>query len=333
MAANILITGATGFLGAHLVRQLLVQGQQQIRALKRPTSQLDLLGPLATQVEWVEGDVLDIFALEEALDGIEQVYHCAGLVSFHPADRRMLRRTNVEGTANVVNLCLDLGVKKLLHVSSVAAIGRTKATQELTESSSWQESPYNTYYGISKFWAEQEVWRGIAEGLQAVIINPSIILGAGRWHEGTGRFFSTVQDGLRYFPLGTAALVDVQDVVRMMIQLMNGPFTEQRFIANGVNLPYREFLIQLAALLGVRPPQIPATRWRTELAWRWAAVQSSIKGEPPFLTRETARQARLDYHYSNRKSLETLGFNYTPLADTLAQLASEWQRYREARGA
>jgi nucleoside-diphosphate-sugar epimerase len=324
MQPTILVTGGTGFLGSHLLRQLLQAGQTEIRALRRSNSKMDQVADIANRIEWVEGDVLDIFSLEDALVGIRKVYHCAAVVSFDARDREQMQLINVEGTANVVNLCLDLGIEKLLHVSSVAALGRIKPGTELDEKSSWQTSPYNSQYGVTKFLAEQEVWRGMAEGLSAVIINPSIILGPGRWDEGPAKFFPLIHKGFRYYPAGTTGIVVVQDVAAMMIQLMDGPYTEERFIANAGNLSYSEFFRLIAQALQVKAPSVRLNAFLKGLSWRMAWLQARISGDRPLVTQETARQSALTFYFSNKKSIDVLGFSYTPIEQTIAATAQQY---------
>lgn len=200
----ILVTGGTGFLGSYLLRALVTAGKP-VRALYRrhiPDQLLDV----KDRVEWVQGDVLDVGSLEEAMQGVAQVYHCAAIVSFHPDRRAQMLKINVEGTANVVNIALDAGVKKLVHVSSVAALGRAKEQAAINERSQWEESSNNSYYAISKHLSEMEIWRGIAEGLPAVIVNPSIILGSGYWHDGSGMLLKTPGKNFPIIPKASTGL-------------------------------------------------------------------------------------------------------------------------------
>lgn len=321
---RILVTGATGFLGSYLVRYLLHAGYRNIRALRRPDSQLDLLGEAAGQVEWVEGDVLDIGALEEALEGCQWVFHSAAIVSFDSRDAARMREINVEGTANVVNLCLYEGVEKLLHVSSVSALGRTKPGLTLSEASKWEKSPYNTNYGNSKFQAEQEVWRGIEEGLPAVIIQPAVVLGSGRWTEGPSAFFKTIYEGLRYYPPGGSAFVDVRDTVRMMVQLMASGLVRERFIASAGNWSYQELFRQIALALEKQPPSVQVNGLLRGLAWRAAWLKSRVSGQPSLITRETAMQSANNFFYDNQKSLQQLDFQYIPLETTIRETAQQF---------
>ena len=220
MAEKILVTGATGLLGSHLTR-LLVKNGRSVRAIRRPTSRMDLVRNIENQVEWMEADVTDLLSLEPVFEGVSHVFHAAAMVSFDPRDREKMTRVNVEGTANVVNLCLDSGVKKLVHVSSVAAIGRVAGKKEVVETNRWERSPANSHYAITKFQAEAEAWRGLAEGLDVAIVNPSIIVGAGFWDEGSIRFFQQIDRGLRFCPPGGSGFVDVRDVARFMVNLMD----------------------------------------------------------------------------------------------------------------
>ncbi len=233
----IFVTGASGLLGSHLV-QALVQNHQTVSALYR-SSIPRFKG--SEKVTWIEGDILDMPNLEEALQNVQFVYHCAAMVSFHPKHKHDLYTTNVEGTANVVNACLNAGVQKLLYVSSVSALGRGTGGAATDENSQWSAEQSSTY-GKTKYLAEMEVWRGIGEGLEAVIVNPSIILGAGEWTKGSSQIFKTVYEEFPWYTEGTTGFVDVADVVTAMILLMNSNITAQRFIVSAENRQYKEFL-------------------------------------------------------------------------------------------
>ncbi|MCU0370166.1 MAG: NAD-dependent epimerase/dehydratase family protein, partial [Bacteroidales bacterium] len=234
----IFITGATGLVGSHLTFELVRSGQP-VRALKRPSSDMGMLEKvfrlysdnpenLLSTIEWVEGDILDIFSLEEAMEGADTAYHCAALVSFLPKDRKKLIKINTEGTANVVNAALEKKLRKLCHVSSIAALGRPEnLTDVIDEDLVWKTSRNNSVYAVSKYGAEREVWRGTAEGLDAVIVNPSIILGVAGNSQGSSRLFNTVWQGLKVYPPGKNGFVDVRDVARAMILLMNGDFRNE----------------------------------------------------------------------------------------------------------
>src|ERR1700744_3947994 len=249
----ILVTGATGFLGSELAMQL-VQAGNVIRCTKRDSSVIPaLLIPYKNNIEWVDADMMDIFALVNALDGVTQVYHCAQWLSLKQADKQPMIRTNVTGTANLVNLCLERGIR-LVHVSSIAAIGQAFPSLLINENTHLEETSENDGYAISKLESEMEVWRGIAEGLDAVIVNPSLIIGANAGTEGTGQLFETVHKGLKFYTLGTGGFVDVADVAKCMIALMDSSIQAERYIINAENISYKDITASIANGFGIKPP-------------------------------------------------------------------------------
>lgn len=319
---NVLVTGGTGFLGSYLIRYLLRKGYQ-VRGIKRANSSFDLVAEVKDQVEWIDGDILDVPFLEEVMEGMDQVYHCAAMVSFDPRDIEKMMLINVEGTANVVNTALYLGIEKMLHVSSIAAIGRIKKQQPISEKTKWQRSKYNTNYAISKFLAEQEVWRGQAEGLNVVVINPATILGSGFWDRSTVRLFKQVEDGLAFYPTGGTGYVDVRDVARMSIQLMEATISGQRFIANGENYSYQDFFSFTAKALNKKAPFIRVSPLIRHLAWRFEWLRSRLTGKRPLITKETALQSSRQNVYINKKSVQLLNFEYTPITQTIQEVAEQ----------
>lgn len=327
--SSILITGATGFIGAHLLQQLLADGYTHVRAFRRPDSPMGLVEDLAPKVEWVDGDILDIFALERAMQGCTHIFHCAAVVSFDPADARRLRTVNITGTANVVNTALKLGIEKLLFISSVAALGRTKQGITINETAKWERSPFNTRYAVSKYQGEMEVWRGHAEGLDIAVVNPSIVLGSGFWESGPAHFFPMVDQGFPFYPVGTTGLVDVRDVAWYTVRLMESDIKNERFILNAEHYPYQQLLTEVAQALGVQPPKYKVGKILRSLTWRLAWLQTKITGKRPFLTRETARNSSWIFYYDNQKSLEHFDFAYTPIAETIKDTAAT---YRQAKG-
>lgn len=324
---RIFVTGSTGLVGSHLLQQLTGMGRQ-VTALYRgdipPTSH-------NANIKWVQGDILDVIALEEALENVEQVYHCAAIVSFDPAKKMEMFKTNIEGTANVVNAALNAGVKKLLYVSSVAALGRIKVDDhiQVDESMAWTKENSDSNYSKSKYLAELEVWRGIGEGLQAVMVNPVIILGAGDWTKGSAAMFKSSYDEFPWYTDGSGGYVDVLDVVSAMIQLMASDISGQRFIINAEHKTYKEIFTFIAKGFGKKPPHKKATAFMAAFVWRLEAIKALFKGTSPLLTKETAETALSSVYFDNTKLLKFLpGFKYTPVSQTVERVCREMeQRY------
>ncbi|MDP1811104.1 MAG: NAD-dependent epimerase/dehydratase family protein [Sediminibacterium sp.] len=316
----ILVTGAGGLVGSHLVKQLVSEGNR-VRAIYRSAIPLP---EVAGTVEWVKGDILDVVSLEEAMKGIQQVYHCAAIVTFNPKKKALLHQTNVEGTANVVNACLNEGISKLLFVSSVAALGRIREDIPIDEKMNWSEETSNSEYGKSKYFAEMEVWRGIGEGLNAVIVNPVIILGAGDWTKGSSEIFKSAYDEFPWYTEGISGFVDVIDVVRAMILLMGSNCTAERYILSAEDLPFREVFTRIAINFGKKPPNRKVTPLIAALVWRIEAVKARFTGKDPLLTRETARTAAAKVHFDNNKfKLFFVNFKYTPVTVSLKRICQE----------
>ncbi|KAA2244949.1 NAD-dependent epimerase/dehydratase family protein [Chitinophaga agrisoli] len=320
----ILVTGGTGFLGSYLLRALVNAGKP-VRALYRERIPAQLQD-IQQQVQWFQGDILDVTSLEEAMQGITQVYHCAAIVSFHPSTRQCMMQINVEGTANVVNMALDAGVQKLVHVSSVAALGRAKNNAAIDERAEWQDSRNNSQYAVSKYRGEMEVWRGIAEGLNAAIVNPAIILGSGFWQEGSGTLVKHVWKEFPFYTSGVNGYVDVEDVVRVMMLLMDGPVKGQRFVLAAENRSYFDLFSEMAGQLGKKPPHISVQPWMAEVVWRLEKVKGLFSDAKPVVTKETARTAQLQMYYDSSKLLKTLpGFQFKPLTQTIAEICRSFK--------
>ncbi len=322
--ATILVTGGTGFLGSYLLRQLLASGYTNIRATRRVDSRMDLVADIRDRIEWVDTDVLDVVGLYDAMSSVDALYHCAAVVSFDPRDKRRMYRVNVEGTAHVVNAALEAGVGKMVFVSSIAAIGRVKGREKVTEDLKWDGSKLNSAYARSKYLAEKEVWRGIGEGLNAVIINPAVILGSGRWQEGPAKLFLEVYRGLRFYPVGSTGFVDVRDVADLMIRMMASDVSGRRFIANGANVTYRQAFADIAAALGVSPPAVPFVAPLRALAWRVEWLRTRLFGGTPLITRETMRTSMHRFYYDNTLSREVFQFRYRPFEETVRETAEKF---------
>lgn len=318
----ILVTGASGFLGQHLLLHLL-QYQQPIIALYRtaiPTHQALLSSPL---IQWKQCNLCDYEAVTNSLKNATQVYHCANEVSFETTRKNNLIYNNVTSTANVVNACLENKVQKLLHVSSVAALGRANPDEYINENTLWENSTHNSQYALSKHLAELEVWRGIAEGLQAVIVNPSILLGEGNWNKGSTQLFKTVYNEFKYYTQGTNGWVDVKDVVRAMYLLMQSNQHAERFIISEGNYGYKEIFTQMAIQFKKKPPSILASNVMSNIVWRMQYVLFLLAGKKPSVTRETANTAQLKIQYDNSLFLNTFPeFSYTLITETIQRVCT-----------
>jgi len=316
----VLVTGGTGLVGSYLIKELVAKGTT-VRALYRSAIP-NIAG--GDKLEWIQADIADIEALQDAMQNVQQVYHCAGMVSFNPKQKRLLFKTNVDGTANVVNACLEMGVKKLLHVSSVAALGRIRQNILINETMSWTEETSNSEYGKSKYLGEMEVWRGVGEGLDTVIVNPSIILGAGDWGGGSTGIFKTVYNEFPWYTDGVTGLVDVADVVRAMQLLMNSPISAQRFILSADNIGYHHLFTQIAQCFGKKPATKKVTPFMAAIVWRIEGIKGAITGKSPLLTKETAKTAQAKVYFDNSKLLKYLpDFHYTPMAESVQRICNE----------
>lgn len=319
----ILVTGATGFLGAELIHQLTSQGIK-LRALKRRHSVIPDLIRNNDQIEWVIADINNFSDLEDAFEDVDKVYHCAALVSFNPKDKAKLLRVNIEGTSNMVNLCAAFGAR-LLHVSSVAALGNAKKGALITENDLWEYDAKAHSYAISKYEGEMEVWRGVAEGLDAVIVNPAVIIGAGAGFSGSGAIFKLVKDGLAYYTRGATGIVDVYDVAKSMIALMNSKETAERFIISAENYHYKQLFEEIAAGYGVKAPAREAKPWMLAIAWRAAKLASLFTRKPAALTPDAAKSSLNESLYSNEKIKKTIGLKFKPLRQSIQEICK--QRY------
>ncbi|MCZ2223625.1 MAG: NAD-dependent epimerase/dehydratase family protein [Chitinophagales bacterium] len=315
----ILVTGATGLVGSHLLQQLTAQNKK-VRALyfNTPPSNNN------ENIEWFKVDILDVVTLEEAMQNISQVYHCAAVVSFNPARKKQLHNINIQGTANVVNACLQNNIDKLVFVSSVAALGRIREDKPIDETMHWTEETSNSEYGKSKYLAEMEVWRGIGEGLNAVIVNPVIILGVSDWNRGSTEIFKSAYNEFPWFTEGTTGFVDVQDVAKAMIALMNSHISAERFILSAETISYKDIFTIIANAFHKKPPHKKVTSFIAALVWRWEAIKGKLTGIAPLLTKETAKTAQTKASFNNNKLKEFLPqFQYTPLIDTVNRICKE----------
>lgn len=330
----ILVTGATGLVGSHLLVQLAGNGEA-VRALFRNETGIEktralfqLYGkePLFDSIEWLNADITDIPSLEPAFANITTVYHCAALISFDPKDEEKLRKNNIEGTANIVNFCLTHSVKKLCYVSSIAALGDLKEHESsITEETEWNPEKPHSDYAISKFGAEMEIWRGFQEGLEVVIVNPGVILGpsavAKNWKNGSGEIFSRVANGLLFYTKGTTGFVSVIDVAKVMVLLADGNFNGERFIVLSENKSFESIVKKIASSLKTKAPSIEAKPWMTSISWRFDWILSVIFGKKRSLSKMMAAALHSTETLSNAKIKEQTGFKFEPIDLVIEQVS------------
>ena len=274
---------------------------------------------LIDQIDWVEGDVLDPFSLKQAMQDVDYVYHCAAMISFNPRDLTKMMAVNVEGTANVVNACLENGIKKLCHVSSIASLGQAEKGEMIAENAKWKTSRINSGYAISKYGGEREVWRGIEEGLSAVIVNPSVIIGAGCHRKATNKLFYKIKNFIPYYISGINGYVDVRDVVNAMVILMESSVCGDRFVLNSENLSLREFFVKVADILGKPHPRIALNgNILSVLAW-FDEMRGRLTRSAPLLTRENVRAAMSKSLYSSKKFSSAYSYSFIPITESLTE--------------
>ena len=325
LSKKILVTGGTGFLGAYLIKEL-VEKNYTVRATRRKTILPGYIpGHIFEKVDWVDGDILDVVSLEGAIEGVDAIIHTAAVVSFWKKDRKRMLEVNVEGTANMVNIALEKNIQRFVHVSSVAALGRTADGGTVDEEKKWEDSKVNTHYGKSKYRGELEVWRAISEGLSGVILNPSTFLGYGDWNTSSCAIFKNVYEEFKWYPPGINGFVDVQDVARAAIALMESGIREQRYIINGENWPFKKLQDTIAEHMGRKKPTRETSPALLDMAWRSEKVKSLFTGHRPLLTRDSAKVALSKTYFDNKKLLEALpGFSFTPLDVTITEACKNY---------
>ncbi|QXP77458.1 MULTISPECIES: NAD-dependent epimerase/dehydratase family protein [Winogradskyella] len=329
----VLVTGGTGLVGSHLLFQLL-KSDQPIRATYRNEKTLERVKhvfsyfsdngeALFNKIEWIEADINNIPQLQDAFKNITYVYHCAAIVSFEPHQYKLLRTINIKGTANIVNLCITHKVKKLCYVSSIAAVGQHNNPEKLIdEKTEWTREDDNSIYAITKYGAELEVWRGTQEGLDAVIVNPGIVLGAGYWNGGSsGNLFKRIYKGMPFYTKGVTGYVDVWDVVNAMKKLMESPIKNESFILVSESLSFKSFFTKTANALKVKPPSKEAKPWLLAIAWRLDWLTHSILGRPRTLSKQTSKSAVSITNYNASKIKDTLGFEFKSIDKSIEEVS------------
>ncbi|RKS15473.1 NAD-dependent epimerase/dehydratase family protein [Flavobacterium sp. 120] len=331
----ILVTGGTGLVGAHLLLHLIESqsiGSEKVRAIYRSIASMEKTKSLfATykkeslfdQIEWIPADITEVPSLEIAFQNIDTVYHCAALISFDPKDEDALRKTNIEGTANIVNFCIAFGIKKLCFVSSIATLGDLLPHEKfITEETEWNpEKPHNDY-AISKYGAEMEIWRGQQEGLSVIIVNPGVILGPGFREQGSGQLFTKVKNGLKFYTLGSTGFVAVTDVIRIAHQLMQSEIKNERFTLIAENSVFRDILNSMADALGVKKPEIHAKPFFMEMLWRLDWFVSNVLQQKRKLSQTTAKASYSTTIFSNQKIKDTLKTDFINIHQYIKEISN-----------
>lgn len=322
----VLVTGGTGLLGSHLLYEL-AKKDVSVRAIYRDKNRISRVKKLFDyyscgaphrfdSIEWVQADVLDLVSLEDALQGIQMVYHCAAMVSYNKKEFKKVIHVNRVGTSNMVNMSIKAGVEKFGYVSSTAAIGGIENVL-VTEETKWELTDDTTGYSISKYNAEREVWRGSEEGMDVIIINPSIIFGAGDFNESSLAIFKTVDNGLKFYSTGGNSYVDARDVSTCLVSLMESSIKNERFLCVGHNLSFKTSIEIIASELGIKRPRFCPPKWLAVFFGRLNEIISSLTRSTPVVTTESARTAYSTMIYSNQKIKDALNIEFLPFEQTV----------------
>ncbi len=325
----VLVTGGTGLVGSHLLLYLVENGEN-VRAIYRNTENIQKTNDLFSlykkealfkKINWVQADIIDIPSLEKAFENVDYVYHCAALISFDPKDEELIRKTNIEGTSNIVNFCIDKSIKKLCFVSSIAALGDLKDHENsITEETEWNPEKTHSDYAISKYGAEIEIWRGQQEGLDAVIVNPGIIIGPGFKEQGSGKLFNNVKNGMPFYTKGSTGFIAVTDVVKIMVALVNSETKNERFVLIAENIVFQDVFNTITKASKLKAPSIYLSPFMMEILWRIDCLFSTILNQKRSLDKTTARSSFSNNLYSNEKIKTTLGFEFVAINQYLKEI-------------
>jgi dihydroflavonol-4-reductase len=330
----ILVTGGTGLVGAHLLHHLMKNGEtvraiyrseEKIKAVKKVFSYYTDDASLFSKIEWFKADITDIPAMIPAFVGIEKVYHCAAFISFNPKDYREMRKVNIHGTAIIVNLSIDAKVKKLCFVGSIASVGDGINGELITEGNEWNKELDNSGYSITKFGAEMEIWRASQEEVAVVIVNPGIILGSGFWLASSGKLFSQVYKGLKYFTNGITGFVGVKDVVKAMVSLMDSDIKNERFILVSENKSFKDILFLIADAFGKKRPSKKIKSWQTTILWRVSSILSFCIRKEPLLSKYSVKSAFEVSEYSSEKIKKTINFQFEEMEIVVKNACNDYE--------
>jgi len=332
----ILVTGGTGLVGSHLLYQLVLKNNT-VRAIHRKNSNLNAVRKvfsyysadfeaLFDKIEWIEADIIDVYSLGKAFENVSEVYHAAALISFNSKDNKAMRKVNIEGTSNVVNLCIAKQVRKLCYVSSIATIEKSIDNKIIDENCEWNIELNNYGYAITKHGAEMEVWRASQEGVDMVIVNPGVILGAGFWHNGPGELFSKIYNGLKFYSEGITGFVSATDVVKVMIQLMKSDIKNERYILVSENVSFKDVFFKIAAGFNKKRPTIKTTKLMSAIGWRLEKIRSILTCKPPLLTKQSSKAIHNKHYYSSEKIKKAIHFQFEPVFTTIETVCKLYEK-------
>ena len=330
----ILVTGGTGLVGSHLLYHLTLK-DDKIRAIYRTEHSLASVKKVFSfytenvethflKIEWFQADITEVPAMIPAFIGVKHVYHCAALISFNPKDYIEMRKVNIHGTAIIVNLAIDAKVEKLCFVSSIAAVGEAKNGDFVTEECEWNKDADNSGYSITKYGAEMEIWRASQEDVEIIIVNPGVILGSGFWNNRSGKLFNQIYNDFKYYTDGVTGFVDVEDVVKPMVLLMNSEIKNERFILISENKSFKELFFMIADAFGKKRPNKKVKKWQTAIFWRIAWFISLLTGKDPLLSKYSAKSAHSKTYYSSEKIIRRLDYQFKKVEETVKKVVANF---------
>jgi len=317
---KVFITGCNGLVGSYIARKLLKEGAE-VSALKRKDSLLDHIQDITHKITWHEGDITDLLSIETPIKEADFVIHCAGFVSFLAQDYSKMLKINVEGTANIVNTCLKFGHKKILYISSVAALGINVNQQVVDETQKWDDGNISSKYGHTKFLGEAEVWRGHSEGLDVIVVNPSVVLGRGEWGRSSLALLKYASSNPLFYPKGDVNYVDARDLASIIYHLIIEKIYNERFIVSAGKISYQELIEIICNSMGTKVPKLPFNNFVALIILQLTKLMSLFTGKPPKLSRETIKMSMRKTLFSNKKIVKQLNFKFRAIQDTIAWLA------------
>lgn len=312
----IAVTGANGLLGNFIIRKMIEQNES-VLAIKRINSDISMLSDIESKVTWCDADILDPVSLREAFEKVTHVIHTAAIVSFNPRRAKEVVDVNIRGTRNVVNTCLTLGIKRLIHISSVAALGRQKGQTNIDEKNKWVSNALNTVYAESKYASELEVFRGQEEGLSSVILNPSAILAPANWERSSAQIFKYSWDEKPFITDGFINYVDARDVANIVYPLLHHKIEGERFIVSAGNISYENFFKKLAIQFNKKPPHIKLGKTSLKILARIESFRTLFTNAEPIMTSERARLSGSEFLYESEKIKNLLHFEFQTIDETL----------------